>query len=82
MRQNLAQIIEEKNLNVKKLAAAVNISQPFMTQIIKGYKTPSLEVALRISKHLETKVEYLFNDLSESEASTPCEDSSSDTPAR
>ncbi len=60
MMQDYRKIIRAKReklgLSQYKLAKLVNITQPFMNEIEKGRKSPSIEVFFRICEALDIRV--------------------------
>lgn len=49
-----------KGLTQKQLAAKMETSRMYITQIENGYASPSLTMAKRIAEELEVKVDDLF----------------------
>jgi DNA-binding XRE family transcriptional regulator len=58
----------KKGYSQSKLAKAINLSSPYVNQIVNGERFPSGEVANRIAEHLGLKFDDIFfiNDTSKS----------------
>lgn len=61
-RLNLLKLRESLGLSQQQVAEKAQISRSFYALIESGRKTPSLPVAHRIAKALETSVEIFFED--------------------
>ena len=59
-RKKMFQARGKMNLSHEAIAKKAKISRSFYTLIENGKKKPSIEVALRISKALNSSVEELF----------------------
>lgn len=60
MRWNFKILLDEKGLTQAQLAEAVGISQPFMSNFVKGYKMPSVSVMKRIADYLGITIDELL----------------------
>jgi DNA-binding helix-turn-helix protein len=58
--ENIKKRREALNLSQRDLAAQVGIAQPFLCQVERGTKNPSLQVAAEISKVLECALQDLL----------------------
>jgi len=61
MRKELLIAMREQNIKSKQLAAEINVSQSFMSQIVTGQRNPRLEIAIRIANRLGKSVDELFD---------------------
>lgn len=61
MKNQIAQIRKNKGLTQIQLAVRCNVSQQSISKIEKGVITPSLTVALQLSRVLNCKLDDLFN---------------------
>lgn len=61
MKDKLKTLMEEKNVLQEELATAVGVSQTFISYILNGFKTPSLDVAKRIADYLGVTVDELID---------------------
>ena len=59
--KNMQILREKKNITQVKLSLLVGVSQQSITYYESNTRTPSLPVALRIAKALNTSVEGLIN---------------------
>lgn len=57
---NLKQVRIERNLHQEDLAIAIGSCGRTIGRIERGERNPSLEIALRLAKYLNTPVETLF----------------------
>lgn len=60
--KNMQKLREEKKITQVKLSLMVGVSQQSITYYETNTRTPSLPVALRIAKALNTSVEGLLSD--------------------
>ncbi len=60
--ENLKTARIENNFSQKALAEKVGIAQPTLAQYELGIKVPTLPVAIKIAKVLDTTCEKLVND--------------------
>ena len=60
--KNMQILREKKNMTQVKLSLIVGVSQQSITYYETNTRTPSLPVALRIAKALDTSVEGLINE--------------------
>lgn len=60
MRWNFKIFLEKKGLTQAQLAEAVGVSQPFMSNFVKGYKMPSVSVMKRIADYLGITIDELL----------------------
>lgn len=60
MNEKLRKIVFERNIKQSDLAEAAGVSQPFMSNILKGYKQPSLAVMKRIADYLALTIDELL----------------------
>ena len=58
---SLKEIRKKRGLTVKELADAAGVSERHIAFIESGDRTPSLEVALKISSALRCSVEKIFS---------------------
>lgn len=56
----------EKNFSLRELAAKVDLSASFLSQIEQGKASPSIENLKKIANYLEVKVSYLIEEEDES----------------
>jgi DNA-binding XRE family transcriptional regulator len=58
----------KKGYSQRKLAKAIDLSSPYVNQIVNGERFPSGEVANRIAEHLDLEFDDIFfiNDTSKS----------------
>lgn len=61
MNKKLKELMEKKNVTQAELAEIAGVSQPFMSYLIKGYKTPSVPVLKRIADYFGVTMESLIN---------------------
>lgn len=61
MKNQIAEIRKDKGLTQIELAEKCNVSQQSISKIEKGVITPSLTVALQLSRVLNCKLDDLFN---------------------
>lgn len=61
MKNQIADIRKDKGLTQIELAEKCNVSQQSISKIEKGVITPSLTVALQLSRVLNCKLDDLFN---------------------
>lgn len=59
---NMQKIREKKKITQVKLSLMVGVSQQSITYYETGTRTPSLEVALKIAKALNTSIEGLIDE--------------------
>lgn len=58
--ENLREILDLKNIELKELAAHTGISKNTLDNYLSGQKSiPNAENAVKIAQYLETSVEYL-----------------------
>lgn len=57
---NLKQIRMERNLHQEDIAIAIGSCGRTIGRIERGERNPSLEIALRLAKYLDTPVDELF----------------------
>ncbi|WP_099192270.1 helix-turn-helix transcriptional regulator [Tepidibacter mesophilus] len=60
MHNNIRQIRNKANLSQQKLADSVGISRPYLSDIERGKKKPSVEIAAKICNTLKSKFEKVF----------------------
>lgn len=58
-RSAMKQKMQEKNMSQHALADAVGVAQPMIAQVLKGYKQPSLSLAVRIANVLGCSLDEL-----------------------
>ncbi|MEJ9213742.1 helix-turn-helix transcriptional regulator [Aneurinibacillus thermoaerophilus] len=58
--KNLILTRQEADLTQEELAKKAKISRSLLSNIERGYATPSLQVAYRISKVLKKPIDFLF----------------------
>jgi len=63
--KNIARIRKLHNLTSTQLAELVGIKQPYLSQIERGRRSPSLEVLQKIAKVLDTTVSELLGEVPE-----------------
>jgi transcriptional regulator with XRE-family HTH domain len=51
---------EVASMSVRRLAAAANVSNPYLSQIERGLRRPSAEILQQIAKALKISVETLY----------------------
>jgi len=61
--KNIARIRKLKKMTSSQLAEFVGIKQPYLSQIEKGKRTPSLEVIQKIAQVLGTTVSELLGEV-------------------
>ena len=61
MHEKIKEIMEKKNITQCELAREAGVSEAFMSNMIKGYKTPSVPVLKRIADYLEVTVDELID---------------------
>ena len=61
MRWNFKILLDDKGVTQAELAESVGVSQPFMSNVVRGYKLPSVAVTKRIAEHLGVSVDELLN---------------------
>jgi transcriptional regulator with XRE-family HTH domain len=59
---NLRRIIDDKGLKYAAAAEVLEISVAFLSNLMRGQKTPSLEMIYKIADKLNVKVTQLFED--------------------
>ena len=59
----LAEYRKRKKLTQAQLAQLAGVTQSAISMFETGYKTPSLRVALRLSKVLDVSIEDLFGEI-------------------
>ena len=57
MHENLKLLMKKNNINQSDLAKIAGVSQPFASNMIRGYKTASVAVYQRIAKHFGVSIE-------------------------
>ena len=62
----LMAIMVEKGLTQKELAQNANVTESAMSYYVKGQRTPSGDVLLRIAKALDVSTDYLLGNESKS----------------
>lgn len=67
----LREMREKRGLTQSELARAVGVSRQVVSSIEANSHTPSLKVALKLASHLDTKVEEIFSDETETLSSEP-----------
>lgn len=60
MNEKLRKIVFERKIKQSDLAEVAGVSQSFMSNILKGYKQPSLQVMKRIAEYLTLTVDELI----------------------
>jgi putative transcriptional regulator len=60
IRLNLINKRKELGKTQKELAESIGIARSFYTNIERGVKDPSLEIAVKIAKELKTTIDYIF----------------------
>ncbi|MES1050645.1 helix-turn-helix transcriptional regulator [Bacillus thuringiensis] len=54
-------LIAKKGMTLKEFSRHIGISQVYLTQILKGYRVPSIFVAVKMANGLGVEVEDIFN---------------------
>lgn len=62
MNKKLKKLLEDKNITQKQLAEAAGVTQPFMSNVLKGYKIPSANVLKRMADYLGVTIDYLLEE--------------------
>ena len=57
--KNIKQYADKRNANQTQLAEVAGVSQAFISNVIKGLKTPSVEMLLRVAKYLDVTLNDL-----------------------
>ena len=57
--ERLKQLMREHDMNQTELARVAGVSHAFVTYMLKGYKTPSLEVTKRIAHYFGVTIDEL-----------------------
>ena len=60
MNGKLKELIEKRNVSQAKLAEIAGVSQAFISNVLKGYKTPSVAVLKRIADYFDVTVDCLL----------------------
>ena len=60
MSERIKELMKEKNVNQTQLAEIAGVSQCFISNMLKGFKTPSVAVLKRIADHFEVAVDELI----------------------
>ncbi|WP_166420623.1 helix-turn-helix transcriptional regulator [Pseudoalteromonas sp. Z1A8] len=60
MQNNIAKFRKEAGLSQQELADAINVSRKTISTVETNRFTPSVIIALKITKHFNTSVESLF----------------------
>ncbi|MBC2459388.1 helix-turn-helix transcriptional regulator [Clostridium beijerinckii] len=60
MNNNLRKIIKERNLKYDDISRDINIGRTTIYQIANKKSIPSVEIALKLSRHLEIPLTELF----------------------
>lgn len=59
MSESIKSLLEEKNVTQAELAENVGVSQAMISYILKGYKTPSVQLLKRIADYLGVTMDEL-----------------------
>ncbi len=51
---------KSRNLTVKEVAKAIDITQPALTRIENGHRNPSLPIAFKLANFFSVSIEELF----------------------
>lgn len=62
MGKKLKALVEKKNISQVQLAEVAGVSQAFMSYVLNGYKTPSVQVLKRIADFLDVTVDDLIDE--------------------
>lgn len=62
MGKKLKALVEQKNISQVQLAEVAGVSQAFMSYVLNGYKTPSVQVLKRIADFLDVTVDDLIDE--------------------
>ena len=57
--KNLMRILSEKGVTQRELAAAVGVTEMFMSYVVNGYKFPSLAITVRMAEYLGVTLDEL-----------------------
>ncbi|KSU86571.1 hypothetical protein AS180_17950 [Priestia veravalensis] len=60
-KENVRVSIAEKGMTLKDFSSHIGISQVYLTQILKGYRSPSPTVSAKIAKGLGVEINDIFN---------------------
>lgn len=60
MNENIKELLEKKKITQAELAEAAGTSQAFISNMLKGYKTPSVATLKRIADYLNVTVDELI----------------------
>lgn len=58
--EKLGELIRERGMKQKDVAAKVGITEAFLSYIINGLREPSVSVASQLAKVLDTKIDDLI----------------------
>lgn len=58
--EKIQELMKQKGTKRVELAKAAGVSEGFITRILSGYRTPSLEVAKRIANYFDVKIDDLI----------------------
>lgn len=58
--EKIKELMQQKGTKQVELAKVAGVSEAFVTNMLKGYKNPSLEVAKRIANYFDVKIDDLI----------------------
>ena len=58
--EKIKELMQRKGTKQVELAKVAGVSEAFVTNMLKGYKNPSLEVAKRIANYFDVKIDDLI----------------------
>lgn len=58
--KKIEEFMQERGMKRTELAKEVGVSEAFITNMLKGFKNPSLEVAKRIANCFNVKIDDLI----------------------
>lgn len=59
--ENVKKLMDKQNVQQKDIAEAAGVSQAFISNMLKGYKIPSVQVLQRIAEYLGVTVDDLIS---------------------
>lgn len=62
MTDRISELMKENDVNQKRLAEISGVSQSFICNMLKGYKTPSVAVLKRIADYFKVTVDELIKE--------------------
>ncbi len=58
--EKLKDVLEQKNISQKEFAQEIGTSEAFVSNMLRGFKLPSLETTKRISKYLDIPINEII----------------------